>query len=512
MDYLREAEQTRRFRHRSILLFILLATLPCYIIGGIMLGVAPNDNDDISDSVTLPPADQRTSERPTETVTITLAANLTPSLTLLPTSTGQPLPNTPFQFHTPTPFPSQPIPTASDAPTLTDTPTTTITTTATATTTVTATVQQNQNPVFDVPPQDIALEIGQTGTVSFTFSDPDGDPVSFTANADDTGIATITQFGVSSFDVLGMAAGVTSITITLEDDQGGNASVAITATISAANNNPTFDTEPTDVVVNQFESATVNLVFSDPDGDPVMFEAVPAFPDIASITPLDGTSFSVAGIAPGSTSVTITLSDGRGGTDSRTINVTVNSVEVNQNPVFDQIPLPITIAAGDSDIVFLFVSDPDGDSVTMTVVSANMGVATATWLDNASFTVQGVAAGITTFTITLEDGQGGVAQEIVEVTVTAPPNNPPQFTVPPTDLTLAVNATQTVTFSFNDPDGDPVTISAISAAPGTAAVISTGASSFDVQGDAEGTTSITVTLDDGRGGTDSATINIMVTP
>src|SRR5690606_20735942 len=131
-------------------------------------------------------------------------------------------------------------------------------------------------------PQGQTLGIGETRTVNFAFSDPDGDPVSFTAVSDNPAIVSISSFDASAFNILGLAQGNANITVTLNDNRGGSASSVIAITVTAPNNNPVFTTEPLDVVVNQGGTSTVNLMFTDPDSDPVSFTAVSANTAIAT--------------------------------------------------------------------------------------------------------------------------------------------------------------------------------------------------------------------------------------
>lgn len=407
-----DVEQTRRFRHRSILFFIILATLPCYIVGAIMLGVAPQKD---SESPTIMPGPS-TRQSGTGTSTATFSVPLTPSITRQATQTQGPIINTPGQFRprTNTPFPTQPIATATLAPTITSSPIASPTATSTQT-------PSNQNPIFTTAPQGQTLGIGETRTVNFAFSDPDGDPVSFTAVSDNPAIVSISSFDASAFNILGLAQGNANITVTLNDNRGGSASSVIAITVTAPNNNPIFTTEPLDVVVNQGGTSTVNLMFTDPDSDPVSFTAVSANTAIATTLQLSPVSFQVNGIAEGSTTITVTLTDSRGGTATRVINVTVNSgAGSNHNPVFNQEPLPVAITQGDSDIELLQVSDPDGDPLILTVTSSNPAVIFVDEIDHQSFTVQGMATGNAVITIVISDNRGGVTQRIINATVSTP--------------------------------------------------------------------------------------------
>lgn len=411
MDYFQDAEQSHRFRNRSILLFIILTTLPFYIVGAIMLGVAPRDAI-VLKTPTLPPPNQRTSLAETATTTAT------PTINLTQTDTPPALLNTPFQFRTPTRFPTQVPASSTPAPSLTSLPSPT--STLTLTPTATPTTPENRPPVFDVQPSNITLNVGQTQTVSLSFSDPDGDVVSLTASSDNAAVAFISGFGQTSFDVFGQSAGTATITITLQDPQGATATATIVATVTIPNNPPIFTVEPQHIALNQGQSHIVLLLFSDPDGDAVTFTAIPVHPAIASVTLLDATSFQVNALTAGQTTITIQLSDGKGGTAQRIITVTIAAQEVNQPPHFDTEPLPITITTGDSMVVFLQVSDPDGDPISLQVVPATQGLVTFTVLNGSSFTVQGLTVGVTTVTLVLHDGKNGTTQRTIQATITQP--------------------------------------------------------------------------------------------
>ncbi len=493
--------QARRFRHRSILLFVILATLPFYIVGAILLGIAP------SDDVASVPNDQPTanfSNQNTGTSTITTTPDGSPTVTLNPTQSLGTLRATPFQFRTPTRvvLPTQPISTATRAPTITTAPS--------ATSQATSTPQGNQTPVFNPSPTDRGIAVGETVTVNLTFSDPDGDTVNMSAVSNNTGVANISGATLNSFNVTGNSVGNAEITITLNDGKGGITEATITVTVTSGNSNPIFDSEPGAVVLNQGATSVVNLVFSDPDSDPVTFTATSNNIGIATTAPVNGTSFNVTGVAAGNTTIDITLSDGQGGSANRTINVTVNAA-ANANPTFTVEPVNMTVEQGDSELITLQVSDPNGDPITLTVTLANPPLATITIVNSSSFTVLGNTIGTTTATIRIQDDKGGSAQRTVNLNVVAA-NSPPAFSPPPGNVTVTVGNNAAVNLSFTDPDSDPVTFTATSANTGVATTSPTGPNSFNVQGVSAGTTTITVQISDGKGGTAQATINVTVNP
>lgn len=416
-DEFEDSLQARRFRHRSILLFVILATLPFYIVGAILLGIAPDDEANISTNPSQPPPNSST-QTLDAAIDTTATLSGTPTATLDPTLGSTLLP-TPRQFRTPTRFvlPTQtqaPLPTSTTAPTFTLAPS------ATSQPTATATPQANQAPVFNASAPDQGLAVGETVTVNLDFSDPDGDTVNMSAVSDNTAVANITGATVMSIDITGNSVGSAVITVTLNDGNGGITEDTIAVTVSTPNSNPVFTVEPLPIVLNQGETSIVDLMFSDPDGDTVTFTAVPANTGVATATPIDGTSFNVTGVAGGNTTILVTLEDGNGGTATRTITITVNAAASNNAPEFTVEPLDIIVEQGDSEPVLLQVNDPDGDPLTLTVVLENPSLATITIIDASSFTVQGNTVGTTNATLQLQDGEGGNEQRIIELSVEAP--------------------------------------------------------------------------------------------
>jgi uncharacterized protein YjdB len=139
-------------------------------------------------------------------------------------------------------------------------------------------------------------------------------------------------------------------------------------------------------------------------------------------------AFTVQGVSAGSSSVTVTIIDSKEARDTRTVSVTVNTPPPSNNaPTFTLEPLlTYSIAQGDSDVVILQYSDPDGDPVELILLTNPTGIITAVPIvGQQQFTIQGVAQGTTNLTIRLSDGKGGITNRVASVTVTAPAAPPP---------------------------------------------------------------------------------------
>ena len=149
--------------------------------------------------------------------------------------------------------------------------------------------------------------------VTAAFSDPDGDALALTTDSalpPDLDFQDGVFLGTFNF----AADGVYPITITASDGKGGTVDASFTWTITDTNRVPT-----TSGIANQIdaEGATVNFdtraAFDDPDGDGLTLSTASALPDGLSFGAgvFSGTlSFAASGMYP----ITITASDGKGGT------------------------------------------------------------------------------------------------------------------------------------------------------------------------------------------------------
>ena len=124
------------------------------------------------------------------------------------------------------------------------------------------------------------------------------------------------------------------------------------------------------------------------------------------------------------------VSDGRGGSDTGTISITVRPV--NDPPSVNDIavttaqdtPLPIALAG----------TDVDGDALSFTTTAPAHGS-----YDGTTYTPAAGYHGADTFTYTASDGNGGSDSATVSITVT--PTGSPTDTTPPTCLIVAQGKT-----------------------------------------------------------------------
>jgi endonuclease I len=269
----------------------------------------------------------------------------------------------------------------------------------------------------------------------------------------------------------------------------------------SANQPPT--TAPMSFATAEDTTATYDLVARDPDGDQLTWTVTGA--------PTRGTA-SVAGrtltYTPsrdvhGTDVVDVTVSDGRGGTASTTVTVTVTPV--------DDAPSAADLAATtDRDTavrVDLVGSDVDGDPLTFTASDAAHGDVTVSGA-TATYTPDAGYAGPDTFTYTASDGRLVSPPATVTVTVRATPRAPVASS---STHTTPEDVPVTFTLPARDADGDPLTYT-VTATPSLGSVSLDGAEATYVpRADAYGTDTFTWTVSDGTAFA-TATATVVVTP
>ena len=203
---------------------------------------------------------------------------------------------------------------------------------------------------------------------------------------------------------------------------------------------------------------------------------------------------SLTAITQGISTVTVTASDPDGLSAEQDIAVTVP----NRAPTaLDTIPSR-TLLAGNTlefDLARYF-TDPDGDSLTFTAASANVGVASVESVGSA-LTITARTPGSTRVTVTVADPAGMAIQQLFAVTV---PNREPVAigSIPGRSVEPRQAVTVDVSPFFDDPDGEVLSYAAASSNRGVATAAVAGAT-VTLTGVAVGTASITVTATDPGG-------------
>ena len=330
--------------------------------------------------------------------------------------------------------------------------------------------------------------------LSSYFSDPDGDPLTYTGSSDDTGVATAGVIG-NTLTIRGAASGSATVTVTATDPGGLAATREITVTVARPDNRPP---EATGTIPGQAldadQSATVRLssYFDDPDGDPLVYTATVSPARVADVT-VSGSTVTVTGLARGTATVTITGRDLGGLEATQEFDVAVS----NSAPQETGTVPATTIAAGATARIDAssYFRDRDGDQLSYSAETSDPSVATAS-VSGSTVSISGVAPGTAVVTITVRDPGGLEARQQASVAVRAT-NRPPEAngTIPQQALEAGASNNLDVASYFRDPDDDPLnyTVETSNAAVATASV---SGSVVTISGTNPGSTTLTVTATD----------------
>jgi hypothetical protein len=272
----------------------------------------------------------------------------------------------------------------------------------------------NQPPMIEtIFPQ--TLTVGQTLDVPYAATDPDGDPLTPSANSDNQGavVSSINVPGTVSLNATG--PGTATVTLSVSDGVNPPVTMPFSVTVLPANSNPVIQ-QVGDQTVNVGASLSVPVAASDPDGDQIALSAVSNNPAVATAVANGPAEVVVGGVTPGTATVMVDAQDGRGGTASISFQVTV--MGVNSPPVIAPIP-DQSLAVGEQISVQVNVSDPDGDPITLSAISQDGGVVAAQAVDT-TISLQGVGAGVTSVQVTADDARGGVTTVSLNVSVSSP--------------------------------------------------------------------------------------------
>ena len=190
------------------------------------------------------------------------------------------------------------------------------------------------------------------------------------------------------------------------------------------NHAPTVSTAIADVtIVNESGTRRVSLsgVFSDADSDALTVTAVSSTEAVATTeVAADDSALTVTAKARGTATITVTADDGNGGTVSDAFAVRVKAAPAVASALADVSNLEVG-STQDVSLSSVF-SDAEDDSLTITAAPSNQAVATvAVALDGSTLTVEGVAEGTATITVTAQDSDGNRVSDTFNVAVTAPP-------------------------------------------------------------------------------------------
>jgi len=271
---------------------------------------------------------------------------------------------------------------------------------------------------------------GLTCNFTSTSSDPDGSITAYSWSFGDGSAVVTTQNASHTY----AAGGTYTVTLTVTDNLGATNSSSQSVTVSAANQPPVANfTSSCSALSCNFTSTS-----SDPDGTITGYSW--SFGDGSPVVTTQNAAHTYG--AAGTYTVTLTVTDNQGATNSRSQNVTVSPP--NQPPV-------ASFTKSCSGLTCSFTStssDPDGSIAGYRWTFGDGSPAVTT--QNASHTY--AAGGTYTVTLTVTDNRGATNASSQSVTVTAP-NSAPVVNAGP-DATALTGLLYSFSPSFTDANND----------------------------------------------------------
>jgi VCBS repeat-containing protein len=345
--------------------------------------------------------------------------------------------------------------------------------------TATATVTLAMAPINDAPD---ALDDGTAGTPLLTVAENSGPsaPVAVLANDADVegnaltviaatspnGTVTINGNGTLSFTPATGFNGPTTISYTVSDGNGGTDTATVFVSVTGVNDAPDAVDDGSavapllTVAEDSGASAPITVLVNDTDADGDILSITAATSPNGAVT-INGDrtlSFTPTANFNGATTISYTVSDGNGGSDSATVFVNVTSV--------NDAPVALNVSAGAGEGLVLNASVPAASDVDGTVASYALGTGPGVGNGALTFNADGsysfdpgsdfddLAAGATRqvgFTYAAIDNLGlASAPATVTITVTGT-NNPPMLDLDADDSSGATGSGYRTVFNENGP-------------------------------------------------------------
>ncbi|MEM7371879.1 MAG: T9SS type A sorting domain-containing protein [Bacteroidota bacterium] len=215
-----------------------------------------------------------------------------------------------------------------------------------------------------------------------------------------------------------------------------------------------------------------------------------------------------------STAVSVPSDDARGymrdaTPDAGAMEFIINAAPTVASAIADQV---FTEGFGSSmvDLSSTF-SDPDGNTLSVSAMSADMGIATVS-ISNNSLTIMEVDTGMTEVIVTADDGFGGIAMDTFMVTINPFVNSPPVVANALADQmltqgfgTIKIDLSST----FSDADGHPLTLM-VSNSFDTVATAMIANDTLTITEVDTGMTTMIVSANDENGGSVSDTFHVTI--
>lgn len=351
------------------------------------------------------------------------------------------------------------------------------------------------------PTRTISTTENDPAQFSVIASDADGDTLTYQiSQAANNGSATIAGAQVTYTPNNGFV-GSDSFVVTISD---GKKDVSQTITVNVADGNSAPVVAPSQSVSVEEDSDTNNITVNatDADGDTLTYNT--SAPANGTVQALGNGLFTYTP-SPGyfgDDSFVVSVSDGNGGSDSQTVNITVTEKE-NTPPEFNEGESRVVATEQDRDVIITLNGfDADGDDITYSVADPLHG--SVEFLEGSPnkivYSTGSVYEPSDAITVTVEDEEGARAIQTIDVRIALSNELPlvPQTNQATTNEDMTVNLEVE---AGEDPEGDTLVYGIDGdnlPQNGTATVNADGEVTYKPNPNFNGQDSFVVTVNDGK--------------
>jgi VCBS repeat-containing protein len=385
--------------------------------------------------------------------------------------------------------------------------------------TATATVTLDISSVNDAPiasndnystDEDSGLSVNATDGVLTNDTDIEMDALTVALETDTTnGSLILAADGSFVYTPNVNFNGSDSFVYTIDDGNGSSATATVTLNVIARNDDPIA--MPNVATTLEDQSLRIELLANASDIDGDMLIVFNANSDNGSIFINADNSIIYTPDANfnGLDEITYIIRDGKGGTATSTVAVTVTPLNDNPIAIEDSVStdedtaVNIDVLSNDSDI--------DADIISVSSANATNGIVSVNIDGSLNYTPSANFNGTDTITYSVSDGNGGTASSLVSVVVN-PLNDAPNVIsdTAATNEDTAVNIN--VLANDSDVDGDAIIVDSASASNGTVSINLDGTLTYNPNLDFAGTDTISYSISDGNGGTAAGIVAVVVLP
>ena len=281
-------------------------------------------------------------------------------------------------------------------------------------------------------------------------TDPEGDSLAVTSKTNGSNGTVSCTSSACTYTPTGNFRGSDSFTYTIGDGRGGSDTATVSVTVT--NRGPDAVDDSVSTPSGAAKQVDVLGNDTDPEGDSLAVTSKTSGSNGTVSCTSSTCTYTPTGNFRGSDSFTYTIGDGRGGSDTATVSVTVT----NRGPdaVDDN---GGAASAGSSKVISVLTNDTDPEGDSLTVTSKTNGAKGTVSCSNTqcTYTAATGTSGADSFTYTISDGRGGTDTATVQM-INAVAVTPTQLSISIVDTTLVWPQQATINGTVTGANQTPV--------------------------------------------------------